>query len=132
MYIDKQRTDYRQGSFLIEEIMAKQAKSPKDKSKQPSMRDLATAKPTTKRKRRQRTRSLRASGPFKRMTALLGKLVPKYFHGAWQEIRLTTWPGRRETIRLTIAVFIFSAVFAVIVAALDFVLDKIFKTLITG
>ena len=131
--------------------MAKQAKTPKNKAK-PSMRDLAGAKPEPK-KRRIRINKSKSAAPFKkahsfgkkeyhpiklpdnkvgRLLNKRGRIIPKYFRDAWKEIRLTTWPGRRETVRLTIAVFIFSAVFAAIVAALDFVLDKIFKNIITG
>lgn len=132
--------------------MAKQERGPKPKSKKPSMRDLAAKKPEAK-KRRLKVNTSKAATPLKkardlgrkeyhliklpdnRIGRLLnkrGRIVPRYFRDAWQEIRKTTWPGRRETIRLTIAVFIFSAVFAVIVAALDFVLDKIFRNIITG
>lgn len=59
-------------------------------------------------------------------------LVPGYFKGAWYEIKHTTWPNRRETWRLTFAVFVFAIVFSAIVSALDIVLDKIFRTIIIG
>ncbi len=58
------------------------------------------------------------------------KIVPKYFSEAFQEVKLVTWPNRKDTIRLTSAVFIFSLIFAVVVGLLDFVLDKLFKELI--
>lgn len=59
-----------------------------------------------------------------------GRLVPKFFKEAWAEIKLVTWPNRRETYRLTVAVFIFSLVFGVLVALLDMGLDKVFKEVI--
>jgi len=59
-----------------------------------------------------------------------GRLVPKYFRESWTEIKLVTWPNRRETYRLTIAVLIFSVIFSTIVALLDYGLDKIFRGLI--
>lgn len=59
-----------------------------------------------------------------------GKIVPKYFRDAWKEIRQVTWPTRSETLRLTLAVFIFSVIFAVFVGLLDYGLDKLFRHLI--
>lgn len=73
--------------------------------------------------------------PDNRFGRILGKrvrLVPKFFPEAWAEIKQTTWPGTKETYRLTVAVFVFSTIFAVIVALLDFGLGKLFKELILG
>lgn len=73
--------------------------------------------------------------PDNRAGRVLGKrvrLVPRFVREAWREIRLVHWPNRRETIRLTIAVFVFSLVFAVIVGLIDFVLDKVFREVIIG
>jgi preprotein translocase SecE subunit len=55
------------------------------------------------------------------------RFVPSFIKNAWNEIRLVTWPNRRDTLRLTMAVFIFAIVFAVIVGLLDYALDKLFK-----
>jgi len=54
-------------------------------------------------------------------------LWPKYFRNSWKELRLVTWTTRRETWQLTLAVIIFSVVFGVIIAIVDFGLDKAFK-----
>lgn len=126
------------------------AKQPaKKKSTKPSMRELVNSK-GSKSKRSFRPKSSIFGGIFKKSTDAKKKrryirlpdnrfgrvidktvlILPRYFKGAWEEIRLTTWPNRKETMRLTFAVFIFSSVFAVFVATLDFVLDKIFKHLI--
>jgi preprotein translocase subunit SecE len=58
------------------------------------------------------------------------RIIPKFIQEAWQEIRQVTWPSARETFRLTMAVFIFSIIFAVIVGLLDYVLDKVFREVI--
>jgi preprotein translocase SecE subunit len=58
---------------------------------------------------------------------VLGWLVPRYFVNAWREVRQVTWPGRRETWRLTLAVFIFALVFGSMVYGVDRGLDAIFK-----
>lgn len=57
-------------------------------------------------------------------------LVPSYFVNAWREVRQVTWPSRRETWRLTLAVFIFAIVFGSLVAVVDKGLDFIFKNVI--
>lgn len=71
---------------------------------------------------------LRAIGRF--IAKILGWLTPSYFVNAWREVRLVTWPGRRETWRLTSAVFIFAIVFGALVAGVDKVLDLLFKNLV--
>lgn len=57
-------------------------------------------------------------------------LVPRYFVNSWREVRQVTWPNRRETWRLTLAVFIFAIVFGALVAGVDKVLDLLFKKVI--
>lgn len=57
-------------------------------------------------------------------------LFPRYFRNSVRELKLVTWPGRRESIRLTSAVLIFAIIFGAIVALVDFGLDKLFKELI--
>jgi preprotein translocase SecE subunit len=57
-------------------------------------------------------------------------IIPNYFIESWREVRLVTWPSRRETWRLTVAVFIFALVFGALVAGVDKVLDLLFKKVI--
>lgn len=47
-----------------------------------------------------------------------------------QELKLVTWPDWKLSWRLTWAVLVFSVFFGVIVAVVDFGLDKLFKQLI--
>lgn len=54
-------------------------------------------------------------------------IVPPYVRNSWRELRLVTWPNFVEAWRLTYAVLIFSIIFGVVVALLDFGLDKVFK-----
>ncbi len=67
-----------------------------------------------------------------RKTARIVSLIiwPRFFRGAWKELRLVVWPSRKETWRLATAVFIFAIVFGIIVAITDFGLDKLFKNVI--
>ncbi|MDB5161284.1 MAG: Preprotein translocase subunit SecE [Candidatus Saccharibacteria bacterium] len=71
---------------------------------------------------------VRAAGRF--LAKWLGWLAPSYFVNAWREVRQVTWPSRRETWRLTGAVFIFATVFGAMVAVVDKLLDIVFKNLV--
>ncbi len=57
-------------------------------------------------------------------------LLPKYFRNSWYELRQVTWTGARQTARLTIAVIAFATVFGIIIAIVDYGLDKIFRELL--
>jgi preprotein translocase SecE subunit len=57
-------------------------------------------------------------------------LYPPYIRNSWRELRQVSWPGFKLTMRLTYAVILFSVVFGLIVAGVDFVLDKVFKEII--
>lgn len=57
------------------------------------------------------------------------RIVPSFIYEAFAEIKLVVWPDRRNTIRLTLAVFIFAVIFASFVGLLDYGLGVIFKRL---
>ena len=74
---------------------------------------------------------LRPLAPIGRLIVkVLRWLTPSYFVNAWRELRLVTWPNRRETWRLTAAVFVFAIVFGALVWVVDLGLDQIFKKLV--
>jgi preprotein translocase SecE subunit len=58
---------------------------------------------------------------------VIGWLVPRYFINSWREMKQVTWPDRKETKRLTLAVFMFAVVFGAVAAIVDKGLDEIFK-----
>lgn len=72
----------------------------------------------------------RPLGRFKFFRVVGYVLFPPYFRNAVKELRLVTWPNRRKTWQLTYAVIVFSVVFGVIVAGVDFGLDKLFREFI--
>lgn len=72
----------------------------------------------------------RPLGRFKFFRAVGYVLYPPYFRNAVKELRLVTWPDRRKTWRLTYAVIVFSVAFGLIVAGVDFALDKLFREFI--
>lgn len=76
----------------------------------------------------------KAATPFRFVGRILAKIarplrfiVPPYFRNSWKELRQVTWPNRRETLRLTGAVIVFSIAFGCLVAVIDFGLDKLFR-----
>ncbi len=68
--------------------------------------------------------------PLRPLLRPLRWLVPSYFVNSWREVKQVTWPNRRETWRLTLAVFIFAVVFGLLIAGVDWVLDQIFKKVV--
>lgn len=68
-----------------------------------------------------------AAGFLKR---ILSRLMPRYFVNSWHEVKQVTWPGRKETWRLTGAVFIFAVVFGASVALVDKGLESLFRQVI--
>ena len=68
--------------------------------------------------------------PLRFLRRILGWLVPRYFVNAWRELRQVQWPNRRETWRLTLAVFVFAIIFGALVAGVDKGLDEIFKKVV--
>jgi preprotein translocase SecE subunit len=48
-----------------------------------------------------------------------------YFAGAWHELKQVHWTNRRTTWQLTLAVFLFSAAFALFILAADWVFNWI-------
>lgn len=61
---------------------------------------------------------------------VLRKIMPKYFKNSYLELKQVTWPSTKDTLRLTFAVIVFSAVFTLIITAVDFVINKLFKEVI--
>lgn len=74
--------------------------------------------------------------PFKtRLVRFIGRVLAailffRYFRESWQELKQVTWPNRRQTIQLTIAVFIFATVFGLIITITDYGLGKIFEKIL--
>jgi preprotein translocase SecE subunit len=68
--------------------------------------------------------------PLRPVKKGLSWIVPSYFVNAWREVRQVVWPSRKETWRLTLAVFIFAIIFGALVAGVDKALDEVFKKVV--
>lgn len=73
----------------------------------------------------------KALKPVRFIAKLIGYIlfVP-YLKNSFGELKQVTWPDWKQSWRLTWAVLVFSIFFGVIVAVVDFGLDKLFKKLI--
>jgi preprotein translocase SecE subunit len=87
-------------------------------------------KPFKKLKLRERRVFKALAAVLRPIKRVLRWLVPSYFVNSWRELRLVHWPNRRETWRLTVAVFIFAIIFGALVAGVDKALDEVFKKLV--
>lgn len=58
------------------------------------------------------------------------KAIGGYFVGAYQELRQVKWPNRRAAWSLTFAVIVFTLAFVVLILALDYGFDTLFKQVI--
>ena len=72
-------------------------------------------------------RPFKKLGRFKVFRILGLVLLPRYFRNSWRELKQVAWPTRREAWQLTSAVIIFAVIFGVLIAGVDFGLDKLFK-----
>jgi preprotein translocase SecE subunit len=75
-------------------------------------------------------RFLKWLGHFKVMRIIGYIIVWPYIRNSWRELRQVTWPTKKESRRLTLAVIIFAIVFGVLIAVVDYGLDKIFKRIL--
>jgi len=138
--------------------MANTSKGASPKRKLETVRERSENTPVSKsRVRKAATTAKKASGPLRVVGRVLSKLAHpfrfllapfrtkparfvgrilnkvlliNYFISAWKELRQVTWPGRKETRQLTLAVFIFATVFGVMITLTDYGLDKVFKKVI--
>ena len=55
------------------------------------------------------------------------RFTPGFMLNAWREVRMVEWPPIKTVLRLTLAVFIFSVIFGLLITAVDFGLDKLFR-----
>ena len=138
--------------------MANTSKGASPKRKLETVRERSENTPVNKsRVRKVATTAKKASGPLRVVGRFLSKLAHpfkfllapfrtkparfvgrilnkvlliNYFMSAWKELKQVTWPGRKETRQLTLAVFVFATVFGLLITLTDYGLDKVFKKVI--
>jgi preprotein translocase SecE subunit len=69
--------------------------------------------------------------PLRKPLRIIGLVIfPKYFRSSWAELKQVTWPGFKESLRLTWAVLLFAIIFGTAVALVDYGLDAVFKRIL--
>jgi preprotein translocase SecE subunit len=58
------------------------------------------------------------------------RALGRYIASSWKEIRQVRWPNRKLTWKMTLAVVAYTALFIIIISALDALFTLIFNTLI--
>ena len=127
----KRRPRVRKSAPTVREL-AEQARTKAETEKPRRARRILAkpAAPIKKLKLGERGPVKQAKKPLRIIKKYLGWLVPKYFVNSWRELRQVHWPNRRETWRLTLAVFVFAIIFGALVAGVDKGLDEIFKKVV--
>jgi len=46
--------------------------------------------------------------------------MPKYFRESWKEVKKVTWPTRKEALKLSFAVVVFTVIFATFTSLVDY------------
>lgn len=57
-------------------------------------------------------------------------IAPPYIRSSLVELKQVSWPSRLTSRQLTTAVLIFAVVFGIVVAIVDYGLDKLFRTIL--
>lgn len=74
---------------------------------------------------------LKIMAPVRFIGRILGKVFfAKYFIESWDELRKVTWPNWKQSRQLTFAVLVFAVIFGVVIAIVDYGLDKIFRNIL--
>jgi preprotein translocase SecE subunit len=107
------------------ETVRERAEKATEDSKQP--RRLHATKRRVSAPFRAAGRGAKKLGKFKAFRIIGFIVVPPYFRNSWRELRQVTWLKPKESLRLTYAVLAFATVFGVVIALLDYGLDKLFK-----
>jgi preprotein translocase SecE subunit len=127
----KSKPRIRKSAPTVRERVEAAAAQQENPAKSPVRRSLAKANsPIKKIRSSDRPAFKKAAAPFRFLKRILRWIVPRYFVNSWRELRQVYWPNRRETWRLTLAVFVFAIIFGALVAGVDKGLDEIFKKLV--
>lgn len=127
---NKRKPRIRKSAPTVREL-AEAARAKEEDGAKPRRISRVVAKPAAPIKKAGSTRPAKiVATPFRYMGRGLRWLVPKYFVNSWRELRQVYWPNRRETWRLTLAVFVFAVVFGALVAGVDKGLDELFKKVV--
>lgn len=95
--------------------MAKETKTSKPVKKQ-------VKKPAKKvLSKKKSTKQVKSKTKPKKFAKVRSKIrVPRYFKDSWREVKKVTWPTRKDAVKFSFAVIVFTAIFALFTSLLDF------------
>jgi preprotein translocase SecE subunit len=113
------------------ETVRERAQKAQDEASKPSRRRIVASTATNASRPFRFAARIFRHRPFKSIGKVLHfvarLILPRYFRNSWSELRLVSWPSRKQTRQLTSAVLIFAVVFGALVALVDYGLDKLFR-----
>ncbi|MBQ2660240.1 preprotein translocase subunit SecE [Candidatus Saccharibacteria bacterium] len=108
----------------ITRIKAKDPSKPQPKKvEKPVEKVENTPKPIKKEKTKKEKKPFILFRPF----LALGR----YLRDSWREIRQVRWPNRKATWKMVLAVFIYAAIFLVLIIALDALFTYLFNLILS-
>lgn len=94
--------------------------------------EISSIPTKTKPQKSKKTSKDTAEKPLKEVFILARPFVAlgRYLRDSWHEIRQVRWPNRKLTWKMTLAVFIYCAIFMVFILVLDALFTFIFNLLL--
>ena len=89
-------------------------------------KERKSVKKAEKKKEKLEDREARGRSKFKRVVTAPGR----YLKGAWSEIRQVRWPNRKATWKMVFAIFVYSALFIVLIMLLDVFFTWLFNLIL--
>ncbi|MBQ6375500.1 preprotein translocase subunit SecE [Candidatus Saccharibacteria bacterium] len=92
----------------------------------------AKEEPTKKEKVAKAKKETKPKKEAKKVFILFRPFVAlgRYFRDSWREIRQVRWPNRRATWKMVLAVFVYTALFVVLISLLDLFFTWLFSLII--
>lgn len=120
----------------ITKITAKSAPKTENQTKSDAVKTTTVATKNQQKPAKQKTaktpKNTTGAKPLKEVFLLARPFVAlgRYLRDSWHEIRQVRWPNRKMTWKMTLAVFIYCAIFMVFILLLDALFTFIFNLLL--
>lgn len=107
----------------VTKIKAKDEPTKTEKAKKPETKPEAKTQPT---------KAAKPNSEDKKTFILFRPFVAffRYLRDSWREIRQVRWPNRKATWKMVLAVFIYTAMFLILISLLDLFFTWLFSLII--
>jgi preprotein translocase SecE subunit len=117
--------------------VAKQSRQNQEDESARVVRRVSAKTDTNKRPAAKKPQQKKAAAPKKhiKLTGILILLTPffaigRYFRNSWRELRQVRWPNRRSAWSLTLAVILFTGLFAGLILLFDWIFNYVIQEVI--